>query len=84
MKKRSAIVVILGLSFLLSPSLTHAYTIIYGTSLFTPSADDIDYFKTEKILYVNPNSPGNYFSAPVFLPQGSLVTSLVIFFLGQL
>jgi hypothetical protein len=80
MKKRFAVVIILGFTFLISPFLSHAYSILFGPSLFTPRTDDIDYFKSDKTLYVNPNSPDNYFTAPVFLPQGSTVTSLVIFF----
>ena len=80
MKKRAGVIVILGIAFLLSPVWAHAYSILFGTSLFTPRTDDIDYYKTEKTLYVHPNSPDNHFSAPVFLPQGSIMTSLVVFF----
>jgi hypothetical protein len=80
MKKRVGIICILGLSVLLYPEWANAYTILFGTSLFIPRTGDIDYYKTEKILFVHPNSPDNHFSAPVFLPQGSIMTSFVIFF----
>jgi hypothetical protein len=80
MKKLSLTTFGLLCAILLFPQMTQAYSILFGPSLFSPRTDDIDYFQDATILFVNPGSVDGYFTAPVFLPQGAKVTSVIVYY----
>ena len=80
MKKIFILAIGLLCTITLFPQSTHAYTILFGPSLFSPRTENIDYFRNATILFVNPGSVDRHFTAPVFLPQGARVTSVVMFF----
>ncbi|UCE41648.1 MAG: hypothetical protein JSV17_01260 [Candidatus Aminicenantes bacterium] len=80
MKKNATLAIGLLCATMLFPQLTHAYSILFGPSLFSPRSNNVDFFQDATILYVKPGSADRYFSAPVFLPNGATVTNIVFFF----
>jgi len=57
-----------------------ADSIILGPHDFHPQSEDTDYEKNDLQIYMMPGSAESYFSAPVHLPQGAKVTSVVVFY----
>jgi hypothetical protein len=80
MKKVSFLAIGLLCLTMLIPQSTYAYSILFGASLFSPRTDDIDYVQDATILFVNPGSADRHFTAPVILPHGAHVTSVVLYF----
>ena len=80
MKKKSILATGFLCATLLFPQLMHAHSILFGASLFTTQSNNVDFFRDSTILCVSPGSVDRLFTAPVFLPNGARVTSVVLFF----
>jgi hypothetical protein len=80
MKKILILAIGLLCAITLFPQSSQAYSILFGPSLFSPRTENIDYFRDATILFVNPGSVDRHFTAPVFLPNGARVSSVVLFF----
>ena len=80
MKKVSILAIGLLCMTILFPQVTHAFSSLFGASLFSPRTDNIDYFQDATILFVNPGSVDRHFTAPVYIPHGAHVTSVVLYF----
>ena len=70
----------LGLSFLLIPILSHADSIVLSPAAFLPYSGSTIYQAGTSWLFVSSASLDSVFMAPVDLPDGVRITSIVVFY----
>lgn len=62
------------------PGAVLADSILLGPHDFNPLSENTDYVKNDLYIHMMPGSAELSFSAPVHLPQGAKVTSVVVFY----
>ena len=78
MKKLSTISYVLVC--LLFPVMARADALVLSGADIVPTQDNTLYSKGNNYMYLGSGSPNNFFIAPVHLPQGAKVTSVVVFY----
>jgi len=63
-----------------APNVALADSIILGPNDFVPESDTTKYFHSTEILYAKAGSGNGEFYAPVHLPDGANITSVVLFY----
>ena len=66
--------------FFVFPFMIRADSLILGPADFHPQEEDALYVKYPDYMSLFPSSPEGWFSAPVHLPQGARITSVVVFY----
>ena len=80
---KSLILTLFVIAFSLNPIMAQADSIVLGPTDFVPFSDEANFVSSNSGLYLRPGSPISAFLAPIHLPSGARISSVILFYVDN-